>query len=65
MASDYAVIRTDNEREYGAGIARWGREVLAIRYDDRTHFIFELLQNAEDAMPGAAGGKARGRSLST
>jgi len=24
--------------------------VLADRYDDRTHFIFELLQNAEDAL---------------
>ena len=55
MASDYAVIRTDNEREYGAGIARWGREVLAIRYDDRTHFIFELLQNAEDALARRGG----------
>lgn len=24
--------------------------LLADRYDDRTHFIFELLQNAEDAL---------------
>ena len=55
MASAYDLIRTDNEREYGAGIARWGREVLAIRYDDRTHFIFELLQNAEDALARRGG----------
>jgi hypothetical protein len=50
MASNYQAIRADNEQEYGRGIARWGRDVLAIRYDDRTHFIFELLQNAEDAL---------------
>jgi hypothetical protein len=50
MASDYALIRTDNEREYGAGIGRWGPDLLTNRYDDRTHFIFELLQNAEDAL---------------
>jgi hypothetical protein len=50
MASDYASIRADNEREYGAGIDRWGPGVLADRYADRTHFIFELLQNAEDAL---------------
>lgn len=55
MASAYDLIRADNEREYGAGIARWGREVLAIRYDDRTHFIFELLQNAEDALARRGG----------
>jgi hypothetical protein len=50
MASNYELIRADNQQEYGRGIARWGRDVLAIRYDDRTHFIFELLQNAEDAL---------------
>src|SRR3990172_8207849 len=50
MGSDYAAIGADKEREYGAGIGRWGPKVLANRYDDRTHFIFELLQNAEDAM---------------
>ena len=27
--------------------------LLANRYDDRTHFIFELLQNAEDALAAA------------
>jgi len=50
MASDYALIRADNEREYGAGVGRWGQDLLTNRYDDRTHFIFELLQNAEDAL---------------
>lgn len=50
MGSDYSAIRADNEREYGTGIKRWGRDVLASRYDDRTHFIYELLQNTEDAL---------------
>ena len=50
MASNYASIREDNEREYGAGVGRWGPGLLTNRYDDRTHFIFELLQNAEDAL---------------
>ena len=29
--------------------------LLANRYDDRTHFIYELLQNAEDALAGREG----------
>src|SRR5438105_2306219 len=50
MASDYNSIRTENERRYGTDIARIGPMLLANRYADRTHFIFELLQNAEDAL---------------
>ncbi|MGQ4808261.1 hypothetical protein NKDENANG_01639 [Candidatus Entotheonellaceae bacterium PAL068K] len=50
MASDYTSVRADNERRYGTDIGRIGRMLLADRYDDRTHFIFELLQNAEDAL---------------
>jgi hypothetical protein len=50
MASDYAAIRADNERGYGTYIGRTGPMLLANRYADRTHFIFELLQNAEDAL---------------
>lgn len=50
MASDYAATRADNERRYGTDIGRIGPMLLADRYDDRTHFIFELLQNAEDAL---------------
>ena len=49
MASDYEAIRDKNKDEYG-NIARWGPTVLTERYDDRTHFIFEILQNAEDAL---------------
>lgn len=50
MASNYAALRAANEREYGMGIGRFGPGLLANRYADRTHFIFELLQNAEDAL---------------
>lgn len=50
MASEYAAIRADNERRYGTDIGRIGPMLLSDRYDDRTHFIYELLQNAEDAL---------------
>ena len=50
MPSDYPAIREDNERRYGTDIGRIGPMLLADRYDDRTHFIYELLQNAEDAL---------------
>ncbi len=50
MSSDYPAIRRDNERRYGTDIGRIGPMLLADCYDDRTHFIFELLQNAEDAL---------------
>lgn len=49
MPVDYKSIRSDNKEEYG-NIQRWGKNVFVNRYDDRTHFIFELLQNAEDAL---------------
>ena len=50
MASNYEAISDENRRRYGTDIARIGPMLLADRYDDRTHFIFELLQNAEDAL---------------
>ena len=50
MASDYEEIRSDNIKRYGTDIGRIGPMLLADRYDERTHFIFELLQNAEDAL---------------
>lgn len=49
MASDYKAIREENERRYGTDVRIYGDMLLRDRYDDRTHFIFELLQNAEDA----------------
>ena len=50
MTSDYSSIRAENKSRYGTDIGRIGPLLLAHRYDDRTHFIFELLQNAEDAL---------------
>ena len=47
MPSDYDSIRADNIREYGEGTRHLS--FLGRLYTDRTHFIFELLQNAEDA----------------
>ena len=47
MPSDYEKIREDNIKEYGEGKRHLA--VLDRLYTDRTHFIFELLQNAEDA----------------
>ena len=50
MGSDYEAICDENRRRYGTDIARIGPMLLVDRYDDRAHFIFELLQNAEDAL---------------
>src|SRR2546421_7571123 len=55
MASDYSAIREENRRRYGTDIGRIGPMLLADRYADRTHFIFELLQNAEDALARRSG----------
>lgn len=55
MPSDYAAIRADNQQRYGTDIAEIGPMLLVDRYDDRTHFIYELLQNAEDALARRAG----------
>lgn len=59
MATDYAAIRAENERRYGTDIGRIGPMLLADRYDDRAHFIYELLQNAEDALARRTGSNAR------
>lgn len=50
VASNYEAICEENRKRYGTDIGRIGPMLLADRYDDRTHFIFELLQNAEDAL---------------
>ena len=55
MACDYEAIRSENIIRYGTDIGRIGRMLLTDRYDERTHFIFELLQNAEDALARRAG----------
>jgi Domain of unknown function (DUF3883) len=50
MPSNYDAIKKENLRRHGTDIGEVGPMLLANRYDDRTHFIFELLQNAEDAL---------------
>ncbi len=47
MPSDYRQITEDNIIEYGKGTRHL--DLLSTRYTNRTHFIFEILQNAEDA----------------
>ena len=47
MPADYERIRDENVARYG-----WDTAVLDLLgqlYSERTHFIFELIQNAEDA----------------
>jgi hypothetical protein len=47
LAADYEKIRAENIARYG-----WDTAVLDLLgqlYSERTHFIFELIQNAEDA----------------
>jgi len=58
MGVDYDSIRAENKRRYGTDIGRIGPMLLADRYDDRAHFIYELLQNAEDALARRARSKA-------
>ncbi|HFT7392340.1 TPA: DUF3883 domain-containing protein [Aeromonas hydrophila] len=50
MASNYEAICEENRESYGTKGAQKSGKLAAGLYDDRTHFIFELLQNAEDAL---------------
>ena len=47
MPSDYEQIRSGNIRKYGTDIEHL--KLLSAHFTSRTHFVFELLQNAEDA----------------
>ncbi len=49
MSDIYERIRTENIAGYGTKITNYGPPLLANLYNDKTHFIYELLQNAEDA----------------
>jgi len=55
MPIDYEKIAEENIKKYGTDVGRYGPVLLAHLYSDRTHFIYEILQNAEDA--GARAGK--------
>jgi hypothetical protein len=50
VASNYQLICEENRQRYGTEGAQKSGELAAGLYDDRTHFIFELLQNTEDAL---------------
>jgi hypothetical protein len=47
MGTDYKRIREENLKEYGTGTRHL--ELFRRLYADRTHFIYEIVQNAEDA----------------
>lgn len=49
MPVDYVPLRSENVTKYGKDMARVGRLLLSQMHSERTHFIFELLQNADDA----------------
>lgn len=50
MASNYEAICEGSRESYGTKGARKSGKLAVGLYDDRTHFIFELLQNAEEAL---------------
>ena len=50
VASNYEAICAENRERYGTVGAKKSGGLAAGLYDGRTHFIFELLQNAEDAL---------------
>ncbi len=50
MPTDYQTIADENLRKYGTATGDYGPVLLAGIYSERTHFIYELLQNAEDAL---------------
>lgn len=50
MTANYEAICEENRESYGTKGAQKSGKLAAGLYDDRTHFIFELLQNAEDAL---------------
>jgi hypothetical protein len=57
----YDKIRKENIIKYGTHVAVYGPRLLANLYSERTHFVYELLQNAEDACERAkqAGNKKK------
>jgi len=50
MPSDYGEICKDNIRRRGEEFDDIGRLISEQLYSDRSHFVYELLQNAEDAL---------------
>ena len=46
----YESLRNRNVEDYGRRFETWAPKILVDQYSERTHFIYELLQNAEDAL---------------
>jgi hypothetical protein len=59
VAFDYEKLRDENVKRFGTDIARVGKLLLEERYDERSHFILELLQNAEDALAKLPAGHSK------
>ena len=53
MATNYEKISEEHREGYGAWSGRYGKHFHKDFYSDPTHFIFELLQNTEDALKQA------------
>ncbi len=49
MSVDYQKIRKENERKYGTEVQHYGKTLSGL-HPGRTHFIYEVLQNTEDAL---------------
>src|SRR5690554_3995007 len=50
MPSDYQAITAENIRRRGEAFDDIGQLISEQFYSDQTHFIYELIQNAEDAL---------------
>ena len=50
MPSNYDQITKDNIRRRGEEFDDIGHLISEQLYSDRSHFVYELLQNAEDAL---------------
>src|ERR1051326_1255844 len=50
MATDYQQIVSENREKAEERLDRALKLLAATSYSERTHFIYELLQNAEDAL---------------
>lgn len=62
VASNYEAICEENQRRYGTEGAQKSGGRAAGLSDDRTHFIFELLQKAEDALGRRSNWRGNARS---
>ena len=47
---DFEKIRENHERMFGIEVGKYGEGLHRGFYSNSTHFLFELLQNAEDAL---------------